>query len=161
MPEKKTTTGKAGASKSTSASAKQPAAKKPAAKKPVTKKSTATKAASKAAQSPATKSPARARKISTARAKAKAERPAPARIPGRKERRGVVVSDAMDKTIVVRVDSVVRHDLYGKVVRRSKKLHVHDELNSAGLGDVVRVVETRPLSATKRWRLVEIVEKAK
>jgi small subunit ribosomal protein S17 len=161
MPEKKTTTGKAGASKSTSASAKQPAAKKPAAKKPVTKKSTATKAASKAAQSPATKSPARARKISTARAEAKAQRPAPARIPGRKERRGVVVSDAMDKTIVVRVDSVVRHDLYGKVVRRSKKLHVHDELNSAGLGDVVRVVETRPLSATKRWRLVEIVEKAK
>lgn len=161
MPEKKTTTGKAGASKSTSASAKQPAAKKPAAKKPVTKKSTATKAASKAAQSLATKSPARARKISTARAEAKAQRPAPARIPGRKERRGVVVSDAMDKTIVVRVDSVVRHDLYGKVVRRSKKLHVHDELNSAGLGDVVRVVETRPLSATKRWRLVEIVEKAK
>jgi len=161
MPEKKTTTGKAGASKSTTASAKQPAAKQPAAKKPVTKKSTATKTASKAAQSPATKSPARARKISTARAEAKAQRPAPARIPGRKERRGVVVSDAMDKTIVVRVDSVVRHDLYGKVVRRSKKLHVHDELNSAGLGDVVRVVETRPLSATKRWRLVEIVEKAK
>ena len=82
-------------------------------------------------------------------------------MPGRKERRGVVVSDAMDKTIVVRIDTVQKHERYGKVVRRSSKLHAHDEQNSAGVGDLVRVVETRPLSATKRWRLLEILEKAK
>ena len=82
-------------------------------------------------------------------------------MPGRKERRGVVVSSAMDKTIVVRIDVVKKHDVYGKVVRRSSKLHAHDEHNTAGVGDLVRVVETRPLSATKRWRLLEVLEKAK
>ena len=79
----------------------------------------------------------------------------------RKVREGVVTSSAMDKTVVVRIDAVKVHERYGKVVRRSRKLHVHDEHNSAGVGDMVRVVETRPLSATKRWRLLEVVAKAK
>ncbi len=79
----------------------------------------------------------------------------------RQERRGVVVSDAMDKTIVVKVDSIRQHKKYKKVIRRSIKFHAHDEQNSAHVGDVVRIVETRPLSKTKRWRLAEIVEVAK
>jgi small subunit ribosomal protein S17 len=79
----------------------------------------------------------------------------------RQERRGVVVSDAMDKTIVVKVDSIRQHKKYKKVIRRSVKFHAHDEQNSAHIGDVVRIVETRPLSKTKRWRLAEIVEVAK
>jgi small subunit ribosomal protein S17 len=79
----------------------------------------------------------------------------------RQERRGVVVSDAMDKTIVVKVDSIRQHKKYKKVIRRSAKFHAHDEQNSAHIGDVVRIVETRPLSKTKRWRLAEIVEVAK
>jgi small subunit ribosomal protein S17 len=79
----------------------------------------------------------------------------------RKVRTGVVVSDAMDKTVLVRIDRQVRHPLYGKTVRRSSKLAAHDEANDAHVGDTVRVVETRPLSKTKRWRLVEIVERAK
>ena len=77
------------------------------------------------------------------------------------ERRGVVVSSAMDKTIVVKVDVIKSHPKYKKVVRRSVKFHAHDEENTANVGDVVRIVETRPLSATKRWRLAEIVEAAK
>jgi small subunit ribosomal protein S17 len=77
------------------------------------------------------------------------------------ERRGVVVSDAMDKTIVVKVDVVKSHARYKKVIRRSVKFHAHDERNEAHVGDVVRIVETRPLSKTKRWRLVEVVEVAK
>jgi small subunit ribosomal protein S17 len=77
------------------------------------------------------------------------------------QRRGVVVSAAMDKTIVVRVDSVKAHPKYKKVIRRSVKFHAHDEQNQAKAGDVVRIVETRPLSKTKRWRLAEIVEVAK
>ena len=77
------------------------------------------------------------------------------------ERLGKVVSDAMDKTIVVKVDVIKSHRKYKKVVRRSVKFHAHDEANSAKVGDVVRIVETRPLSATKRWRLTEIVEVAK
>ncbi len=79
----------------------------------------------------------------------------------RKERRGVVVSDRMDKTITVRIDTKKAHRLYGKTVRRSSKLAVHDENNEAGVGDIVRVAETRPLSKNKRWRLVEVLEKAK
>jgi small subunit ribosomal protein S17 len=79
----------------------------------------------------------------------------------RQERRGVVVSDAMDKTIVVKVDSIRSHSKYKKVIRRSTKFHAHDEENSAHVGDVVRIVETRPLSKLKRWRLAEIVEVAK
>jgi small subunit ribosomal protein S17 len=88
--------------------------------------------------------------------------PKPERERGRnQERRGVVVSDAMDKTIVVRVESIKSHPRYKKVVRRSTKFHAHDERNEAGVGDVVRIVETRPLSKTKNWRLAEIVEKAR
>jgi len=79
----------------------------------------------------------------------------------RQERRGVVVSDAMDKTIVVKVESVRAHQLYKKVIRRSTKFHAHDEQNQAHVGDLVRIVETRPLSKTKRWRLAEILEAAK
>ena len=79
----------------------------------------------------------------------------------RKTRRGYVVSDKMDKTIVVEVEDRVKHPLYGKVIRRSTKVKAHDEQNSAGIGDLVLISETRPLSATKNWRLVEIVEKAK
>jgi ribosomal protein uS17 len=79
----------------------------------------------------------------------------------RQERRGVVVSDKGDKTIVVKVDVIKSHPKYKKVVRRTVKFHAHDEANTAGVGDTVRIVETRPLSKTKRWRLAEIVEKAK
>jgi small subunit ribosomal protein S17 len=79
----------------------------------------------------------------------------------RKARRGYVTSDKMDKTIVVEVEDRVKHPLYGKVIRRTSKVKAHDESNSAGIGDLVLINETRPLSATKRWRLVEILEKAK
>lgn len=79
----------------------------------------------------------------------------------RKVREGMVVSDKMDKTIVVRVEDRVKHPLYGKVMSKSIRLKAHDENNEAGVGDRVRIMETRPLSATKRWRLLEIVEKAK
>ena len=79
----------------------------------------------------------------------------------RKSRRGYVVSDKMDKTIVVLLEDRVKHPLYKKVVTQSKKVKAHDESNSAGVGDLVVISETRPLSATKNWRLVEIVEKAK
>ncbi|MGH2573901.1 MAG: 30S ribosomal protein S17 [Actinomycetota bacterium] len=79
----------------------------------------------------------------------------------RKVRTGVVVSDAMEKTVVVRISSQLRHPLYGKTVRRSTKLKAHDEGQTASVGDTVRIVETRPLSRTKRWRVVEIVEKAR
>ena len=79
----------------------------------------------------------------------------------RKERRGIVVSAAMDKTITIRIDSAKPHPKYHKIVRRSTRLHAHDERNEAAIGDVVRIVETRPLSKLKRWRMVEIVEKAK
>jgi small subunit ribosomal protein S17 len=143
--------------------AKKAAAKKAPAKKSPVKKAVAKKApVKKAAPAAAAKAAAKpAKKQSAARLKAKAERPAPERVPGRKERRGIVVSSAMDKTIVVRIDAVKKHGRYGKVVRRSSKLHAHDEGNSAGVGDLVRVVETRPLSATKRWRLLEVLERAK
>jgi small subunit ribosomal protein S17 len=79
----------------------------------------------------------------------------------RKERRGVVVSDKMDKTVVVRVDILKPHPKYKKMMRRSIRLHAHDEAGSAKAGDIVRLVETRPLSRTKRWRVAEIVEVAK
>src|SRR5690242_435370 len=79
----------------------------------------------------------------------------------RKVREGVVVSDKMEKTIVVEVEDRVKHGLYGKVIRRTSKLKAHDEENVAGPGDRVQIMETRPLSATKRWRLVQVVEKAK
>jgi small subunit ribosomal protein S17 len=79
----------------------------------------------------------------------------------RKVRTGVVVSDAMDKTVVVRIATQVRHPMYSKIVRRTTRLKAHDERNEAHVGDTVRIMETRPLSKTKRWRLVEVVERAK
>ena len=79
----------------------------------------------------------------------------------RKVREGYVIGDKMDKTVVVAVEDRVKHRLYGKVVRQTSRLKAHDEENSAAVGDRVRVMETRPVSATKRWRLVEILEKAK
>ena len=79
----------------------------------------------------------------------------------RKTREGVVVSDKMDKTIVVEIKTRVRHPLYGKIMNQTNKLKAHDENNECGIGDRVRVMETRPLSRDKRWRLVEIIEKAK
>ena len=158
---KKTDSGKPAAKQSAArkptakkAAAKKAATKKPVAKKPATKKPAAKKTAETAAVKPA-------RKVSAAKTRAKAERKAPEKVPGRKERRGIVVSDAMDKTIIVRIDVAQKHERYGKVVRRSSKLHAHDEQNAAGVGDLVRVVETRPLSAMKRWRLLEILKKAK
>ncbi|MFG1815656.1 30S ribosomal protein S17 [Kribbella sp. NPDC049174] len=79
----------------------------------------------------------------------------------RKTREGLVLSDKMDKTVTVEVEDRVKHALYGKVIRRTSKLKAHDEQNAAGIGDRVLLMETRPLSATKRWRVVEILEKAK
>ena len=79
----------------------------------------------------------------------------------RKERVGVVVSDKMDKTIVVAIRTRVKHPLYGKIMNRTNKIKAHDEENQCGIGDTVKVMETRPLSKDKRWRLVEIIEKAK
>ena len=78
----------------------------------------------------------------------------------RKQKTGVVVSDKMDKTITVRVDWVTHHPVYKKIMRRATKFKAHDEKNTAGMGDTVRIQETRPLSKTKRWRLVEVVKKA-
>jgi small subunit ribosomal protein S17 len=79
----------------------------------------------------------------------------------RKVRVGVVVSDKMDKTVVVQVEDIRQHRLYGKTIRRTTRLKAHDEQNAAGQGDLVRLAETRPLSASKRWRVVEILQKAK
>jgi small subunit ribosomal protein S17 len=84
-----------------------------------------------------------------------------ARSAFRKTREGLVVSDKMDKTVVVAVEDRVKHPLYGKVIRRTNKLKAHDEQNDCGIGDRVLLMETRPLSATKRWRVVQILEKAK
>ncbi|MGN1346206.1 MAG: 30S ribosomal protein S17 [Eubacteriales bacterium] len=79
----------------------------------------------------------------------------------RKTRVGVVVSDKMDKTIVVAIKDHVKHPTYGKIIKRTTKIHAHDENNECGIGDTVEVMETRPLSKTKRWRLVQVIEKAK
>ena len=79
----------------------------------------------------------------------------------RKTREGLVVSDKMDKTVVVAVEDRVKHALYGKVLRRTNKLKAHDETNAVGVGDRVLIMETRPMSASKRWRVVEVIEKAK
>jgi small subunit ribosomal protein S17 len=95
-----------------------------------------------------------------AAAPAQAEAPAKGR-GERKVRTGVVVSEKMDKTVLVAVKQVVRHRAYGKTIRRSSKLAAHDEANDAHVGDTVRLMETRPLSKTKRWRVIEIVERAK
>jgi small subunit ribosomal protein S17 len=130
-----------------------------------------------AAAPPPADEPARKRKrlpraLRPQRARPKHERPATrkpiVRAPKpeaergrRQERRGVVVSSAMDKTIVVKVDTIKAHPKYKKVVRRSTKFHAHDERNEANVGDIVRIVETRPLAKTKHWRLAEILEAAK
>ena len=79
----------------------------------------------------------------------------------RKTRVGMVVSNKMDKTIVVAIEDNVKHPVYGKIIKHTLKVHAHDEDNTCGIGDKVKLMETRPLSATKRWRLVEIIEKAK
>jgi len=84
-----------------------------------------------------------------------------AKSASRKVRVGTVVSDAMDKTIVVAVESKVRHPLYGKTIKSTSKIYAHDEENQCHAGDVVRVMETRPISRTKRWRMVSVIEKAK
>ena len=86
---------------------------------------------------------------------------APVRDSHRKVREGLVVSDKMQKTVVVEVEDRVKHPLYGKVLRRTTKLKAHDESDQIGIGDRVLIMETRPLSATKRWRLLEVIEKAK
>ena len=128
-------------------------------KKPAAKTAAKPAAAPKAAAKPAAKAAA-----------PKASKPKTPKAPKeikevergyRKSRRGYVVSDKMDKTIVVLVEDRKKHPLYGKVMRLSKKIKAHDENNSAGIGDLVQIDETRPLSATKNWRLVEILEKAK
>ena len=79
----------------------------------------------------------------------------------RKVRVGMVVSDKMDKTVVIAIEDNVKHPVYGKIIKRTLKVHAHDEENTCGVGDKVRIMETRPLSKTKRWRVVEIIEKAK
>ena len=79
----------------------------------------------------------------------------------RKTRVGIVVSDKMDKTIVVAIQDNVKHPIYGKIIKRTLKVHAHDETNTCGIGDKVEIMETRPLSKTKNWRLVRIIEKAK
>lgn len=130
-----------------------------------------------AKKAPAKKAPAKAAAPKAAAAKAPVAEKAPVEEAGhehaehdvrdpdargyRKARRGYVVSDRMDKTIVVEVEDRVKHPLYGKVIRRTSKVKAHDEANAAGIGDLVLINETRPLSATKRWRLVDILEKAK
>jgi small subunit ribosomal protein S17 len=85
----------------------------------------------------------------------------PARTSHRKVREGLVVSDKMERTVVVEVEDRVKHPLYGKVIRRTNKLKAHDESNQVGVGDRVLIMETRPYSATKRWRVVEVLERAK
>ncbi len=87
--------------------------------------------------------------------------PVEARTSHRKTREGLVVSDKMDKTVVVAVEDRVKHPLYGKVIRRTSKLKAHDETNQVGVGDRVLIMETRPLSASKRWRVVDVLERAK
>ena len=138
-------------------------------------KKAAAKAAPKAAVKAAPKAAPKAAKAAPKAAAPKATKPkvakpkvakAPKEIKvvergDRKSRRGYVVSDKMDKTIVVLVEDRKKHPLYGKVMRVSTKVKAHDENNTAGIGDLVLISETRPLSATKNWRLVEILEKAK
>ncbi len=79
----------------------------------------------------------------------------------RKTRVGMVVSDKMNKTIVVAIEDNVKHPVYGKIIKHTLKVHAHDENNECGIGDKVKIMETRPLSKTKRWRVVEVIEKAK
>jgi ribosomal protein uS17 len=152
--------------------AEEPAAEEPAAEEPAVEEPAAEEAVPGPQSEPKKKGkrlPRRLRPQKTRRRAApSAERkpivrqPKPEHERGRRqERRGVVVSSAMDKTIVVKVDLISSHQRYKKVIRRSVKFHAHDEQNAAKVGDVVRIVETRPLSKTKHWRLAEVVEAAK
>jgi ribosomal protein uS17 len=163
--------------------AEEPASEEPVAEEPVAEEPAAATKPEPAAEAPAeaaapaqpTAKPKRKRLPRSQRhkhSKPKRERPAtrsaitrlpkPEHVRGRRqERRGVVVSNAMDKTIVVKVDTVKAHPKYKKVVRRSNRFHAHDEQNTAKVGDLVRIVETRPLSKTKNWRLAEVLEEAK
>ena len=145
----------------------------PAAPEPAPAPAPAAEAPTAAEEAPAKRKKKRLpRPLRRQRTKAKRERPAErkaiTRTPKpeadrgrRQERRGVVVSSAMDKTIVVQVQTIKAHRRYKKVVRRTQKFHAHDEQNVAKQGDIVRIVETRPLSKTKNWRLAEVVEEAK
>ena len=145
-------------SEATEAPADEPAAAEEAAPAAPAKKQRSLKHVPRSARRTRTKlkrEPAAKRKSITRTEKPESER------GRRQERRGVVVSDKGEKTIVVKVDVIKLHPRYKKVVRRSVKFHAHDEANTAGVGDTVRIIETRPLSKTKRWRLAEIVEKAK
>jgi ribosomal protein uS17 len=138
------------------APAAEPAAEPTAEAAPATKK--------KRKRLPRTLRPQKTRpkRVPAAERKAITRLPKPEHVRGRRqERQGTVVSSGADKTIVVRVDTVKVHPMYKKVIRRSTKLHAHDETNEAKVGDVVRIVETRPLSKMKRWRLQEVVEVAK
>jgi small subunit ribosomal protein S17 len=134
--------------------AEEPAAEAPPAPEPKKKRKRLPRAQRRQRTKPVRERPAQ-RKPITRLPKPDSER------GRRQERRGVVVSDAMDKTIVVKVDTIKAHPRYKKVVRRSVKFHAHDEQNQAKVGDVVLIVETRPLSKTKNWRLSEVVEVAK
>ena len=156
--------------------AEEPVAEEPVAEEPVAEEPPAEEPAA-AVEAPTGAEPKRkkkrvARPLRRQRTKATRERPAErkpiTRTPKpeadrgrRQERRGVVVSSAMDKTIVVQVQTIKAHPRYKKVVRRTQKFHAHDEQNQAKQGDIVRIVETRPLSKTKNWRLAEVVEEAK
>ena len=153
--------------------AEEPAAEETAAEQPAAAEEPAAEEAAPAPQSEPKKKrkrlPRRLRPQKTRRRTApSAERKPIVRVPKpehdrgrRQERRGVVVSSAMDKSIVVKVELISSHQRYKKVIRRSVKFHAHDEQNEAKVGDVVRIVETRPLSKTKRWRLAEVVEAAR
>jgi small subunit ribosomal protein S17 len=147
--------------------ARRRAAKKPAARGPVTPEQRDEERRARRAQKAKLRRAYRLRERTKAAEKRAAEpTPEPAHAPehgpGRaKVRQGIVVSDKADKTIVVRVDVTRRHRRYGKIMRTSSKIHAHDERNDAGAGDTVRVVECRPMSRTKRWRLTDVLEKAK
>jgi small subunit ribosomal protein S17 len=150
----------------------EPPAEAPAEEGPAEEAPAGDEPAAAAAPAPKAKPKRRPRSERRHRSKPKRERPEarkpitrlpkPEHVRGRRqERRGVVVSSAMDKTIVVKVETVKAHAKYKKVIRRSRKFHAHDEQNVANVGDVVLIAETRPVSATKNWRLVEVLEAAK
>jgi small subunit ribosomal protein S17 len=147
--------------------ARRRAAKKPAARGPVTPEQRDEERRARRAQKAKLRRAYRLRERTKAAEKRAAEPTpepghAPEHGPGRaKVRQGIVVSDKADKTIVVRVDVTRRHRRYGKIMRTSSKIHAHDERNDAGAGDTVRVIECRPMSRTKRWRLTDVLEKAK
>jgi small subunit ribosomal protein S17 len=136
-------------------------------RRPSEAKAKATPEERAAARLQARKAKAAERRRERARAKAKKGEPGTGTPPAERDanaaktRQGIVVSNKGDKSITVRIDFARRHPTYEKIVRRSRTLHAHDERNEAGEGDVVRIVETRPLSKTKRWRLVDVVEKAR